>query len=137
MLAKRGVFEKVGLFSEDYFMYAEDIDLNYKVKRAGLTNFYIGQARIVHHGGTSSSKHSASQWSTVMKFRAMMKFYQKTRGQLYAFLYRTAMGCSALGRLGLLGFFFVFGGGVWNRTQLQGASTKWSTILKCALGLAG
>lgn len=137
MLVKRDVFEKVGLFSEDYFMYAEDIDLNYKVRRAGFTNFYVGQARIVHHGGTSSSKHSASQWSTVMKFRAMLKFYQKTRGQLYALLYRTAMGCSALSRLALLGLISALGGVVWDRTELQGASSKWSTVLKCALGLAG
>src|SRR5579872_7241306 len=38
MLLRRQVFQQVGMFSEEYFMYAEDIDLNYKVKSAGFTN---------------------------------------------------------------------------------------------------
>jgi len=124
------------MFSEDYFMYAEDIDLNYKAVRAGFANYYVGEAKIIHHGGTSSSQQRVSQWATVMKFRAMMKYYQKTRGQLYAALYRAAMGCSALGRLALLALMYPFGGIVWNRAQIKGASAKWSTVLRCTLGLA-
>jgi hypothetical protein len=137
MLTKRGVFEQVGFFSEDYFMYAEDIDLNHKMKRAGFTSYYVGQAKIIHHGGKSSTQQRVSQWATVMKFRAMVKFYQKTRGQLYAALYRAAIGCAALGRLVVLGLMIPFGGTVWRRAQIQGASAKWGTVLKCTLGLAG
>ena len=39
MLLRRKVFEQVGMFSEDYFMYAEDLDLNFKLKAAGFTNY--------------------------------------------------------------------------------------------------
>ena len=34
ILVKRSLFEEVGLFSEDYFMYAEDLDLCYKITKS-------------------------------------------------------------------------------------------------------
>jgi GT2 family glycosyltransferase len=80
MLMPRNVFEQVHMFTEDYFMYAEDIDLNYKVKRAGFSNYYVGDAVIIHFGGGSSSQQGVSQWKTVMKYRAMRQYYRNTRG---------------------------------------------------------
>src|SRR5665213_104675 len=40
MMMRREVFERVGMFSEEYFMYAEDVDLCWKVTRAGFSNYY-------------------------------------------------------------------------------------------------
>src|SRR5579871_5809019 len=37
MMLRREVFAAAGLFEESYFMYAEDLDLCYKVRRAGFT----------------------------------------------------------------------------------------------------
>ena len=74
MLLRREAFAAVGMFSEEYFMYAEDLDLNYKLKRAGYKNYYVGKAVIIHHGGKSSSKQKVSQWSTIMKYRAMTRY---------------------------------------------------------------
>src|SRR6267154_859197 len=63
MLLRRGVFEQVGMFTEDYFMYAEDIDLNYKLKQAGFTNYYVGETALIHYGGGSSSRQEVKQWA--------------------------------------------------------------------------
>ena len=120
------------MLSEDYFMYAEDLDLNYKVKRLGLSNYYVGQAEIIHHGGRSSSRHKVSQWSTTMKYKAMLRFYQKSRGNVYASLYRTAMGMSAMARLLLISLAFPF----VDRQMVRAVSAKWSTVLKWAVGLS-
>ena len=103
------------MFSEDYFMYAEDLDLNYKLKQAGYTNYYVGDTAIVHHGGRSSSRQKVSQWSTTMKYRAMTRYYRKTRGRLYELMYRAIMGCAAVGRLFLLGIAYLFGSFVWDQ----------------------
>ncbi len=137
MLLRREVFEQVGMFSEDYFMYAEDIDLNYKVKRAGFTNYYVGEASIIHHGGKSSSRQEMSYWATIMKYRAMRKLFQKTRGQLYGSMYRVAMGCAALGRLTVLALAYPLGNIVWDKEALQFATKKWRVILGWALGRQG
>lgn len=133
MLMRRAVFEQVGMFSEEYFMYAEDLDLNYKLKCAGYTNYYVGEAVIIHHGGRSSSKQKVSQWATIMKYRAMTRYYRKTRGRLYEAMYRTAMGCVALGRLTLLALLYPFGDLIWDKQSLQNASEKWRAVLKWAI----
>src|SRR5260370_2797 len=50
-LTKKSVLDKVGLFDEDYFMYAEDIDLCYRIKQAGYKIMYIPQIKLLHHKG--------------------------------------------------------------------------------------
>ena len=41
MLLRKRVLDKVGLLDEDYFMYGEDIDLSYCIKKAGFKNYYF------------------------------------------------------------------------------------------------
>jgi len=130
MLIRRDVFERVGGLSEQYFMYAEDIDLNYKIRNLGYSSYYTGQGRVIHHGGKSSSQHKVNQWSTMMTYRSMLQFYRTNRGQAYATVYRLAMGVAALVRLLLLGLMFPFG----NRQQIRWSTSKWATILKWAIG---
>lgn len=129
MMLSRDVFERAGLLTEDYFMYAEDIDLNYKVRRLGLSSYYIGQARIVHHGGGSSSRQKVSQWSTIMTYKAMLRFYQMSRGHLYGAAYQVAMGVAAVVRLILLAMMFPFG----DKDGIRCAAAKWGTVLKWAI----
>jgi N-acetylglucosaminyl-diphospho-decaprenol L-rhamnosyltransferase len=131
MLLRRSVFDRVGMFSEDYFMYAEDLDLNFKVKRAGFTNYYVGGTKIIHYGGKSSSRQQVSQWSTILKHRAMRRLFRKMRGRPYEWMYRAAMGCVALGRLSILAVMFPFG----DRESLRHSADKWKTILRCAIGV--
>jgi hypothetical protein len=131
MLLKREVFEKAGLLTEDYFMYAEDIDLNYKVMRLGLSSYYVGAAQIVHHGGTSSSRQPVSHWSILMKHRAMLKYYRMIGGPVYGMLYRLTMGVSALVHLVLLAAVFPFG----DKEIVRLKSVKWNTVLRWSLGL--
>ena len=134
MLLRRRVFEQVEMFSEDYFMYAEDIDLNYKVRDAGYTNYYVGDATIIHYGGKSSGQQRVSQWSTMMKYRAMGKLFDNTKGKAQGALYRVAMGCAAVGRLGLLACAYPLGNVLWDRASLRYAIEKWTVVLRWALG---
>jgi len=83
-------------------MYAEDLDLCYKVRRSGLANYYVSASSVVHYGGKSSNEAECSQWSVIMRFNSVFKFCVKTRGYVYGVAYRIAMGVSALFRLLLL-----------------------------------
>lgn len=104
LMVRREVFEKIGGFSDDYFMYAEDIDLCYKIQRAGWKNYYVPEAVVIHFGG-SSSKQANSDFSSVMMRESVWRFFRKTRGKFYGTGYRCAMLASALCRLSALGLF--------------------------------
>ena len=105
LMIKREVFQHVGRFSEDYFMYAEDADLCHKVKMAGWNNWYVSEAAVVHFGG-SSSKCAVCNFSTMMMRESIWRFLRKTHGDLYGTGYRCLILIAAFFRLGLLGVFF-------------------------------
>ncbi len=54
MLVRRDVAQRVGLLSEDYFMYCEEVDWCIRIKRDGWQVYCQPQAQIVHHGGAST-----------------------------------------------------------------------------------
>jgi N-acetylglucosaminyl-diphospho-decaprenol L-rhamnosyltransferase len=131
LMVKRSAFERVGRFSEDYFMYAEDIDLSFKIGSAGYRNYYIQTATVVHHGG-SSSQQAVNAFSVVMMREAIWRFLCKTRGRAYASGYRLAMGGSALARLALLSARAAIG-----RRDAESAASgsigKWKAILRWSM----
>lgn len=77
MLVKKSVLSQTGGFDEQFFMYAEDIDLSYRISRSGYTNFYIGTESILHFKGESSGKDRAYQDRF---YGAMQQFVRKYRG---------------------------------------------------------
>ena len=101
MLVKKKAFEAVGGFSENYFMYGEDLDLCFKLKRAGFRVYHVPETSIVHHGG-GSTKTSAGSFSDVMMRESMFRFMRFNRGALSADLYRAAMAATSLVRLSLI-----------------------------------
>ena len=56
MFIKKTVYDKTGGFDEDFFMYGEDIDLSYRITKAGFKNFYVGSNKVLHFKGESTIK---------------------------------------------------------------------------------
>jgi N-acetylglucosaminyl-diphospho-decaprenol L-rhamnosyltransferase len=54
MLVRRTAFEQVGGFDPAYFMYVEDVDLCWRLGRAGWTIGYEPGGRVMHTVGASS-----------------------------------------------------------------------------------
>jgi len=57
MLVRRQAWEEVGGFDPRYFMYMEDVDLCWRLGRAGWRVVYEPSAQVVHEGGASSRRH--------------------------------------------------------------------------------
>jgi GT2 family glycosyltransferase len=53
-LYRRAVFDRIGLFDEDFFAYLEDVDFNLRLNRAGCKGYYVPAARVYHIGSASS-----------------------------------------------------------------------------------
>ena len=56
-LVRRSAFEEVGGFDEAYFMYAEDVDLCWRLGRAGWRAAYVPAAEVTHLQGVSTDPH--------------------------------------------------------------------------------
>ena len=60
MMISRKAAEITKGFDEDFFMYGEDVDLSYRIQKAGLKNIYFPGTTIIHFKGESTQKFSAS-----------------------------------------------------------------------------
>lgn len=75
ILMKRSLALELNGFDEDYFLYGEDIDLSYRIRKAGYENHYFSGVTIIHFKGESSHDH---EWVRVKFFyRAMQTFVHK------------------------------------------------------------
>jgi N-acetylglucosaminyl-diphospho-decaprenol L-rhamnosyltransferase len=133
IMLKRRVFEDVGLFSEEYFMYAEDIDLCYKVRQAGYASYYIPEATVLHFGGGSSDK-APSEFAVVMMRKSILQFLNKTRGSIYGLTYRASTALLAITRLSLLLFLWPLPSAQRNWQPWSASFKRWRAILRWSLG---
>ena len=74
MVLQKATYEQLGGFDERYFMYGEDIDLSYRILKAGFKNYYFGEIQAVHFKGESTTK---DQVYLERFYNAMYIFYKK------------------------------------------------------------
>jgi hypothetical protein len=134
LMIRKEVFDCVGGFSPEYFMYGEDLDLCFKVRRAGLHNYHVGDVLIMHHGG-GSTKKSVSNFSNRMMRESVFRFLLKFRGRLYGDCYRAAISASAVIRLAVLAVFFPIWCARWRAHDWNAVFRKWLCIFEWGLGL--
>jgi len=72
---RREVFEEAGKWDKDYFMFGEDIDLCYQIKKRGHKIMFYPQAQALHyHGMTTGLKRHSQELSPVDR-KAQEKVY--------------------------------------------------------------
>jgi O-antigen biosynthesis protein len=104
MMVPKKVIDSVGGFDESFFMYGEDIDLSYRIQKAGYKNFYFAESSIIHFKGESTKKGGLNY--VKMFYKAMSVFAKKhyggTKAGLFNFFIQTAIFIravlSAIGR---------------------------------------
>jgi len=89
MLIRRMALNKTGLLDEDFFMYGEDIDLSYRLIRAGFVNYYFPGTTIIHFKGESTKKGSINY--VLLFYRAMIIFARKHFSRNNAWLFTTSL----------------------------------------------
>ncbi|MDZ7846270.1 MAG: glycosyltransferase family 2 protein [Owenweeksia sp.] len=72
MLMRQEALAKTGLLDEDFFMYGEDIDLSYRLLKAGYKNFYLADTSIIHYKGESTKKGSLNYVYVFYKAMAIL-----------------------------------------------------------------
>ncbi|GMU95350.1 MULTISPECIES: glycosyltransferase [Ignavibacterium] len=75
MMLRKDVYDKVGGFDEQFFMYGEDLDLCYRIQKAGYKIYYVHTTQIIHYKGESTKRSSLDE--TKVFYQAMHLFVKK------------------------------------------------------------
>jgi GT2 family glycosyltransferase len=75
MFIRKAALDKAGLLDEDFFMYGEDIDLSYRICKAGYKIYYHPATRVIHYRGESTKKSSINY--VFVFYQAMIIFAKK------------------------------------------------------------
>ncbi len=98
MLIKKEVYNQVGGFDDDYFMYGEDVDLSYKILKAGFQNQYFGATTVIHFKGESTFRNK----TYAKRFNGAMKiFYKKHFKPNFVFNVGLSLGVKVLTMLNM------------------------------------
>ena len=93
MLMRMEALEKTGYLDEDFFMYGEDIDMSWRIIKAGYKNYYFPETRIIHYKGESTKKSSVNY--VFVFYNAMVIFAKKhfsdKKARLISFLIKIAI----------------------------------------------
>ena len=83
MLMPRALFERLGGFDEQFFMYGEDMDLCERARAAGFGTAIVPEARVVHYGNRSGGLRFGEERDAEV-IKGEMRFYAR-RGRLLLF----------------------------------------------------
>ena len=75
LMVRRQVIAKAGLMDESIFMYMDEVEWCFRIKKAGFKVFFYPQAEIVHLFGGSSK--TGRQAPILNIYRGLIYFYKK------------------------------------------------------------
>jgi GT2 family glycosyltransferase len=96
MVMKRELYNEIGGFDENCFMYSDDIDLSYMVLQKGKFNYYFPETTVIHYKGESTVKNE----TYIKRFQEAMNFFYKKHFKVSIFF-------SVFMKIGIVFFSFV------------------------------
>ena len=124
-MVRRQAIQEVGLLDENYFMYVEEVDWCYRLRKAGWKVCYLPEAQIVHWGGQSSEGERGKARRLLRQSELL--FFKKHYGSLMAVCLQIAICLSSFIRMGLWFAAYLVSLGRWTRAQGK-ALDYWKTI---------
>lgn len=129
LLVRREILDQIGYLDEDFFMYAEEIDLCYRIQRAGWRLYWTPQAEVVHLGGQSTQQVPTEMFLNL--YGSNIKYFRKHHGLVAAQIYKLILGIAAFSRL-ILAPFALLGHGSRRQKRLTLVNRYWRLILSLA-----
>ena len=95
LMLRRSALERVGLLDEEFFIYGDEADIQYRLRHANWKIYFVPEASTVHFGGRSMNRWSRRR----MVYRGKLLFYKKNYGFLRTLALRTLLGILSLGKM--------------------------------------
>ena len=98
MMVRREALDQVGLLDEDYFLFLEETDWCYRIKKAGWKIYHVPQTEVFHFQGKSAE--TDKKRARVEYFRSRYHFFKKNKGRWQWLILLTGLlirlGCELL-----------------------------------------
>ncbi len=108
IMARKHIIDALNGFDENFFMYAEDVDLCYRIRKESLKIYYLAEESVFHYEGASSKKKANKHFSAIMQRTSNYYFITKHFGHIKAFEFKAAVGVGSLIRLFTLIFLLPY-----------------------------
>ena len=106
LMLRRAALDKVGLLDEEYFIYGDEADIQYRLKKAGWEMFFIPEATTIHFGGRSMDRWKRRK----MVYRGHLLFFKKNYGNTRTLALRVMLSGLSLGKMGVWGVAYILPG---------------------------
>ena len=104
LILRKEALKTIGLLDEDFFFYSEDVDLCYRLRKAGWHLYWVPTAKVVHYGGQSS--HLVAAESFIRLYEGKLQYIRKHHGRPAGAVYKMILLAASLSRLVLVPFTF-------------------------------
>ncbi len=84
---RKELYDRIGGFDEEFFMYGEDLDLSYRIKQLGYKIMYYPKCEVLHlkhQSGLKKKKSSVRSKTKQYFYEAMKIFYRKHYAPLHS-----------------------------------------------------
>ena len=136
MMVRREAWGQVGLLDEDYFLFLEETDWCYRMKRAGWKIYHVPDAEVYHFQGKSAEKEKKR--ARVEYFRSRYHFFKKNKGNLQWFILLAGvlirLGCE-LFFASAINLFTFFSIRKWRKKLSVYAYLLWWHLKGCPKGM--
>jgi GT2 family glycosyltransferase len=101
LLVRRSAWDQVGGFDERQWMYAEEIDLCWRLRQAGWATIYVPRATVIHHRGAATSKTWNAQARAARELASTYAWMLRRRGVIRTRAFATICVLASSWRLAL------------------------------------
>jgi len=93
MMIPKKILDEIGNFDQRFFMYGEDVDLSYRIQKAGYKNYYFAESTIIHFKGESTKRGSLNYVRLFYKAMSLFvkKHYSGSKAGFFIFLIQAAI----------------------------------------------
>lgn len=93
IITTKKIYQGLGGFDEDIFMYMEEVDLLYRAKKMGLNAFFYPNSQMIHLGSASSNGRT---YPILQVYKGFLFFYKKHYSNLSLFFLKIILKIKAL-----------------------------------------
>jgi GT2 family glycosyltransferase len=97
LILRREALDQIGLLDEDYFVYSEEVDLCFRLQKAGWELYWVPDSQVIHHEGESTKLISDEMF--LQLYKSKLLYFRKHHGFMAAAFYKGILFCAGLARL--------------------------------------